>query len=253
MDLQDKVIVITGAGRGLGRAMAIQMAEHDAKLVLIDLNQDELDTTAAMCEDYSATVKTYLCDITDEALVESVFAQIKADLGAVSALINNAGITRDSLFVKAQDGQVIHKMSKADFDAVVDVNLAGTFLCTREATVQMIEAEHQGCIINISSISRHGNVGQTNYTASKAAVAAMTVTWMKELARYGIRVNAIAPGFIATDMVKAIKPTALAKLSAAIPLQRLGKPEEIARTVCFILNNDYINGRVIEVDGGLRI
>jgi 3-oxoacyl-[acyl-carrier protein] reductase len=144
-------------------------------------------------------------------------------------------------------------MTLENWNLVMNVNLTGTFLCAREAACKMIELGQPGCIINISSISRSGNMGQTNYTATKAGAEAMTVTWAKELARYGIRAASIAPGFIATDMVMAMKPEALEKMAAGIPARRLGQPEEIARTVSFILENDYISGRCIEVDGALRI
>jgi 3-oxoacyl-[acyl-carrier protein] reductase len=144
-------------------------------------------------------------------------------------------------------------MSFEHWQQVVDVNLTGTFLCGRAAATEMVKAGNGGCIINISSISRHGNMGQTNYTATKAGVAAMAVTWAKELARQNIRCAAIAPGFIGTEMVLTMKPEALEKIAAGIPAKRLGQPDEIAQTVEFIIENDYVNGRVIEVDGGLRI
>jgi 3-oxoacyl-[acyl-carrier protein] reductase len=175
-------------------------------------------------------------------------------------LINNAGILRDGLMVKAK-GDEISKLSMPQWQAVMDVNLSGVFLCAREASIQMIKqaqasgeaSDCAGCIINISSISRAGNVGQSNYSAAKAGVAAMTVTWAKELARHNIRVAAIAPGFIETEMTKSMKPEALAKLAAGIPLQRMGRPDEIAHSAAFIFENDYYTGRIIECDGGLRL
>src|SRR5690625_1756828 len=143
-------------------------------------------------------------------------------------------------------------MSLAEWQAVIDVNLTGVFLCGREAARQMIELDSPGLILNISSISKAGNMGQTNYSAAKAGVAAMTVTWARELARYGIRVAGIAPGFIATDMVASMKPEALEKMTAGIPLGRLGRPEEIGHTAVYLFENDYVTGRIIEMDGGLR-
>ncbi len=136
---------------------------------------------------------------------------------------------------------------------MIDVNLTGVFLCTREAAARMVETDSQGVIVNISSISHSGNMGQTNYTAAKAGVAAMTVTWAKELSRYGIRVGAIAPGFIHTEMTASMKPEALEKMAAGIPLKRLGEPDEIAHSALYIFENDYFTGRMIECDGGLRI
>ncbi|SEG53240.1 SDR family oxidoreductase [Marinobacterium lutimaris] len=253
MDLKDKVIAITGGGRGLGRAMALELADKGAKLALVDLNQADLDETINMCVEKGVEARGYVFDISEESEVEKLFDAIVSDLGTLQGLVNNAGITRDGLFVKAKDGQVISKMSKENWDLVLKVNLTGTFLCGREAAAKMIELGTEGCIINISSISRSGNMGQTNYTATKAAVEAMAVTWAKELARYGIRAASIAPGYIGTEMVMAMKPEAREKIEAMIPTKKLGKPEQIAKTVSFIFENDYVDGRCLEIDGALRI
>lgn len=255
MELKDKVIVITGGGRGLGRAMALELAAKGAKLALADLSQEDLDTTVGLCMEEGVEARAYICNVAKEDEVEKMFADIVADFGAVHGLVNNAGITRDGLFLKVdrESGKVAKKMSMDQWNLVMDVNLTGTFLCAREAAAQMIDLGIAGCIINISSISRSGNMGQTNYTATKAGVEAMAVTWAKELARYGIRAASIAPGYIGTEMVMSMKPEALDKIAAGIPAKRLGKPEEIASTVNFILENDYISGRCFEVDGGLRI
>ena len=172
---------------------------------------------------------------------------------ASTVSINNAGITSDGLLVKAADGKVQAKMSVAEFHRVMAVDLRGVFLCGREATVQMIESGQGGVIINISSISRAGNVGQTDDAAAKAGVAAMTVTWAKELARYKIRVAGIAPGFSDTRMVATIPPKVKDKIVATIPLRRFARPQEIAHAALFILQNDYYDGRILEIDGGLRI
>ncbi|MDP6673923.1 MAG: SDR family oxidoreductase, partial [Gammaproteobacteria bacterium] len=161
--------------------------------------------------------------------------------------------TRDGLLLKFRDGELISKMTLDQWQAVIDVNLTGVFLCGREAAQRMIESGSKGCIINISSISRAGNMGQTNYTAAKAGVQAMAVAWAKELARYGIRAAAIAPGFINTEMVAGMKEAAREKLTSGIPLRRMGEPDEIAQTVEFILQNDYVSGRCFDIDGGLRL
>jgi len=255
MELKDKVIVITGGGRGLGRAMALELAAKGAKLALVDLSQEALDETAGLCAELGSEARGYICNVAEEADVEKTFQSVVADFGTLNGLVNNAGVTRDGLFLKVdrESGKVAKKMTMDQWNLVMDVNLTGTFLCAREAAAQMIDLGTEGCIINISSISRHGNMGQTNYTATKAAVEAMAVTWAKELARYGIRSTSIAPGYIGTEMVMSMKPEALDKIAAGIPAKRLGKPEEIARTVTFILENDYVNGRCIEVDGALRI
>jgi 3-oxoacyl-[acyl-carrier protein] reductase len=253
MELKDKVIVITGGGRGLGRSMALELAGRGAKLALADLNAEDLDVTVGLCMEKGVEARGYIANVADEASVEKLFDDVVADFGTLHGLVNNAGITRDGLFIKVKDGKVVKKMSMDQWNLVMDVNLTGTFLCGREAAIKMIETGSQGCIVNISSVSRSGNMGQTNYTATKAGVQAMAVTWAKELARYGVRAASIAPGYIGTEMVLSMKPEALEKIAAGIPAKRLGTPEEIAKTVTFILENDYVNGRCIEVDGALRI
>ncbi len=234
--------------------MARRLAVAGAKLALVDMDADALAVTAAECKEAGAeAVATYTVNVAVEDDVETLFEKIGEDLGAPHALVNNAGITRDALLLKYRDGEQVSKMSIEQWQAVIDVNLTGVFLCAREAAAAMIEAEHAGCIINIASISRAGNMGQSNYSATKAGVEAMTVVWAKELARYGVRAMAIAPGFIGTDMVMAMKPEAREKLTSAIPAGRVGAPDEIAHTVQFILENDYLSGRCIDVDGGLRL
>jgi len=253
MDLQDKVIVVTGGGQGLGRSMALKLAAKGARLALVDLDQQKLDETAALCKEAGGDGRGYIANVAREEDVEQLFTNIVSDFGALDGLINNAGILRDSLLVKVKDGEIVRRMSLAEWQAVIDVNLTGVFLCGREAATKMIELNSPGVIINISSISKAGNMGQTNYSAAKSGVEAMTVAWGKELARYGIRTGAIAPGFIATEMVASMKPEALEKMASHIPLNRLGKPDEIAHTAIYILENDYFSGRTIEIDAALRI
>lgn len=253
MKLQDSVVAITGGGQGLGRAMAVYLANKGVKLALVDLNQDRLDETVALCEEAGSQAKAYLCNVAKEDDVISTFEAINNDFGKVDGLVNNAGILRDGLLIKAKNGEIVKRMSLEQWQSVIDVNLTGVFLCGREAATQMIQNDTKGCIINIASISRAGNMGQSNYSAAKSGVSAMSVTWAKELARYGIRSMAIAPGFIATEMTASMKPESLELMTNQIPLRRMGEPDEIAQTVAFILENDYLSGRVIEVDGGLRI
>jgi len=253
MDLRKKVVVITGAGRGLGRSMALAFAERGADVAALDLDAAALAETVAQCEAKSVRARAYVLDVTDEPQVIRAFDAVTAEFRRFDILVNNAGITRDALLVKAQDGAIHSKMTLAQWQAVIDVNLTGVFLCGREGAERMIAAKQGGLIVNISSISREGNPGQTNYAAAKAGVAAMTVTWAKELARYGIRAAAIAPGFCATDILAAMKPEMLDRVKAAVPLRRLGEPSEIASTAVFIAENDFVTGRVIEVDGGLRL
>ena len=253
MDLQGKTIVITGGGQGLGRAMAVEFAGAGARPALIDLNREPLDETVQLCKKAGADARAYMANVAKEDEVIEVFDAIEADAGEVHGLVNNAGILRDGFLLKVKEGEIEKRMSLAEWQAVIDVNLTGVFLCGREAATRMIQKKVAGCIVNISSISRAGNQGQTNYSAAKAGVAAMATVWAKELARYGIRVAAVAPGFIATEMVASMKPEALEKMAAGIPLKRLGQPAEVAHTVRFILENDYLSGRVIELDAGLRI
>ncbi len=253
MELRGKTILITGAARGLGAAMAAGLAAKGANLALLDLEIESLGAVRERCEALGAEARAYAANVADEAQVAASYARAADDFGALDASIANAGILRDGLLVKAKDGVVTTKLSLADWQSVIDVNLTGVFLCGREAAAQMIRLGTPGCIVNISSISRHGNFGQSNYSAAKAGVAALTVVWTKELARHGIRVNAIAPGFVRTEILSGMRPEILDKLAASIPLGRVGTPEEIAHTVAFILENEYVNGRVIEVDGGQRL
>ncbi|MGI9290566.1 MAG: SDR family oxidoreductase [Gammaproteobacteria bacterium] len=253
MDLKDKVIVITGAARGLGAAMAKRLAAKGCKLALVDLDADSVSDTVAACESQAASVKAYGANVADEQDVIDLFKQITADMGGLDGLVNNAGITRDALLIKYKDGEVVSRMSLEQWQSVIDVNLTGVFLCGREAAEHMIRLGSKGVIVNISSISRAGNMGQTNYSATKAGVQAMAVTWGKELSRYGIRTGSVAPGFINTEMVAGMKPEARDKITAGIPLKRMGEPDEIANAVQFIFENDYFTGRIIEVDGMLRL
>jgi 3-oxoacyl-[acyl-carrier protein] reductase len=253
MELKNKTIVVTGAAQGLGLKMAETLAHRGARLALVDLDAAKLKESERLCAGAGAEAKTYAANVSDEAAIETLFADVHKDFGSVDGLINNAGTNRDALLVKVKDGKVQGKMSLADFNTVISVDLVGVFLCGREAAVHMVEGGRGGVIINISSISRAGNIGQSNYAAAKAGVAAMTVTWAKELARYKIRVAGIAPGFCDTRMVAKIKPEIRDRIVSMIPLKRLGEPEEIGRTALFILENDYYNGRILEIDGGLRL
>ncbi|GAB2895167.1 SDR family oxidoreductase [Microbulbifer echini] len=253
MQIAGSTVAITGAGQGLGRAMAEYLAERGARLALIDVNEDGLKESLASCEKHGAEARSYVINVANEEAVDKGFLQIAEDFGGLQVLINNAGIMRDGLLLKCKEGKVTDRMSLAQWQSVIDVNLTGVFLCGRAAAGIMAESGKGGVLINISSLSREGNVGQTNYSASKAGVAAMTVAWARELARYGVRVAAIAPGFIGTDMVAQMRPEILESLVKQVPLRRLGEQDEIASTVAFILENDFISGRVIDVDGGARI
>ncbi|GHA90791.1 SDR family oxidoreductase [Modicisalibacter luteus] len=253
MQLEGAVVAITGGARGLGLAMAKELGKRGARLALIDMQGDSLDDAVNALKDVDIEAQAFIADVADENSVIETFAEIRERMGALYGLVNNAGITRDGLLVKAKAGRVESRMSLEHWKQVVDVNLTGVFLCGREAASQMIEAGHEGVIVNISSISRAGNMGQSNYAAAKAGVVALTVTWAKELARYGIRVGAVAPGFIETEMTASMRPEILERITKGVPLGRLGQPEAIADSVRYIFENAYFSGRVIECDGALRI
>jgi 3-oxoacyl-[acyl-carrier protein] reductase len=208
--------------------MAKRLAGAGSRLALVDLDESALQATAEECRAAgSPQAQGYVANVAKEAEVEALFDTIAADFGAIHGLVNNAGIIRDALMLKYKDGN--------------------------EAAAKMIESGEKGCIVNISSISRSGNMGQANYSAAKAGVQAMSVVWAKEFARFGIRSASIAPGFVSTELVMSMKPEAREKMTRPIPAGRLGEPDEIAHTVQFILENEYVNGRCIEVDGALRL
>ena len=252
MIIKDNVFVITGAARGLGFAIAKDLATQGGKLALVDMNQQGLDLAAALLREQGAEVRNYVANVAVEADVIAAFDSIQADFGQIDGLVSNAGITRDALLVKQRNGET-KKMTLEAWQQVIDVNLTGVFLCGREAAAKMLEAGRPGVIVNISSISRDGNIGQSNYSAAKAGVAALTATWGKELARYNIRVGAVAPGFANTEMVQNIPEKVLDKLIAEIPLRRLAEPSEIAHSVRYIIENDYFTTRTIAIGGGMQV
>jgi Dehydrogenases with different specificities (related to short-chain alcohol dehydrogenases) len=253
MDIKNKTVVVTGGARGIGKAIAAAFIERGARVALLDLNAADLEATRAEFAAASAGVTAHTLNVAKEDEVIRTLDEVVAAHGRLDVLVNNAGILRDAMLVKVKDGAIVGKMTLAQWQAVIDVNLTGVFLCGREAAERMIRAGNGGVIINISSISKAGNAGQSNYSAAKAGVAAMAVSWARELARFGIRAAAIAPGFIRTDILSSMTPEMLERMTAPIPFKRLGLPEEIAQTALFIAENDYLSGRTLEVDGGLRL
>jgi 3-oxoacyl-[acyl-carrier protein] reductase len=253
MQLKDKVVAVTGGARGIGRAIASGFAARGARVALIDLNSTDLATAQAEFAGGGVKVWTYAANVAREDQVIAALEGIVADCGRLDVMVNNAGIIKDSLLIKAKNGAVTGKMGLEQWQAVIDVNLTGVFLCGREAAERMIKLGNGGLIINISSISKCGNAGQTNYSAAKAGVTAMAVVWAKELARFGIRAASIAPGFTRTDLLAGMPPEMLEKVTAPIPMKRLALPEEIAHAAVFIAENDYFTGQAIDVDGGLRL
>ena len=253
MQIANNNFVVTGAARGLGEASSLDLAGQGARLAILDVNPDRLNETLERCKQKGVDAYAYTCDVADETSVRRCFVSIEEHLGPVSGLINNAGILRDAMLVKVKDGEIVDRMSLENWQQVIDINLTGVFLCGREAATSMIRNQTGGIIINISSISRAGNIGQSNYAAAKAGVVALTTTWARELARYGIRSMAIAPGVFETEMVMSMKDDAKERITSAIPLQRTGRLDELANTIRYIIENDYVNGRTLELDGGLRL
>ncbi len=247
MEISGKNVIITGGGRGIGKQFAVDLKAYGAKPYVVDVVQENLDALKN-----ETGIPGSILDVTNEADVVAFFETYTAENGAPDVLVNNAGITADGLFIK-QKGDELATFPLSKWQKVIDVNLTGVFLCGREAAAQMTKHGVRGLIINISSVSREGNFGQTNYSATKAGVAAMTVTWAKELARAGIRAAAIAPGYIRTEMTDKIDQKMKDKIVAQIPAGRMGEMKEISQTVRFIIECDYVNGRVLEIDGGLRI
>ena len=253
MQIKNKTFVVTGAAQGLGEAISVALARQGARLALLDINADRLDQTLDACQQEGASGYAFTCDVADETSVRRCFVSIEEHLGPIAGIINNAGILRDAMLVKVKEGEIIDRMSLEQWQSVIDINLTGVFLCGREAATSMIRNGNGGVIINISSISRAGNAGQSNYAAAKAGVAALSSTWARELARYNIRSVAIAPGVFETEMVASLKPEAHERITNAVPLQRTGTVEELAHAVEFIIENDYFSGRILELDGGLRL
>ena len=253
MQIKNNTFVITGAAQGLGEAISVALARQGAKLALLDINAERLDQTLEACKQEGASCFAFTCDVADETSVRRCFASVEEHLGPVAGIVNNAGILRDAMLVKVKEGEIVDRMSLEQWQSVIDINLTGVFLCGREAATSMIRNGDGGVIINISSISRAGNAGQSNYAAAKAGVAALSATWARELARYNIRSVAIAPGVFETEMVASLKPEAHERITSAVPLQRTGTVEELAHAVEFIIENDYYSGRILELDGGLRL
>lgn len=244
MDLQDLKIVVTGGASGMGRYFAEQLHEHGAQVAVGDVNEEAMKSLPA-------GIHTRTLDVGDEAEIREFTAWADEALGGVNGLINNAGILRDGLLMKrSRRTDEVSGLSTEDLDLVLAVNLRGAILMVREVVRCMTEGRRGGVLVNISSIARHGSRGQTNYVAAKAALAANTVTWMREFAPLGIRVGAVAPGMVETPMTAGMRPDAREKLIQSIPVGRIGTPADIWQAVRFVLECEYFNGRTIDVDGG---
>ena len=244
--LTNKVSIITGAAQGIGLATALKFAQEGAIVIVCDVKQTGVDEAVAKCQALGATAQGFVMDVTQRAVVDSVVAQVKEKYGRIDVLVNNAGITQDAR---------LQKMTIEQFDKVIDVNLRGVFHCTQAVADGMV-SQGSGAILSASSVvGLYGNFGQTNYAATKFGVIGFTKTWSRELGPKGVRVNAVAPGFVTTPMVAAMPEKLLQDLSAKVHLRRLGKPEEIANVYAFLASDEasYINGEVIEVSGGISL
>lgn len=250
MRLKDKVCLITGGAAGIGKATAIKFAAEGAKVVLCDVNEE---AGKALAAELGNDASFYKVDVTNRQNVQEWVDNVVEKYGRVDVLVNNAGITRDGLFVKYKDGQVVSQLSEEDWDLVIKVNLKGVFNCAQAVTPFMIK-QGGGVILNASSIvGLYGNYGQTNYAATKFGVIGMTKTWSRELGKFNIRVNAVCPGFILTEMVQKMPKNILDGLAEKTPLKRMGVPEDVANVYCWLASDEaaYIHGAAISVDGGM--
>ena len=245
-DFSDKVIVITGAGRGIGFSLATAFGEAKAKVIIIDISAETVEKAVAELKTKGFQVYGYVGNVTDSVNIENIFADIVDKYGTIDCLINNAGITRDNLLIR---------MKEEDWQMVMDVNLKGSFICTQKAFKYMMR-NRNGCIINIASvIGITGNSGQANYAASKGGLIAFTKSCAKEFGSRNIRVNAVAPGFIETEMTASLSPEIRAEYAKAIPLQKMGTSRDVANVCLFLASEagSYITGQTIAVDGGLTM
>lgn len=244
--LSQKVCLITGAAQGIGLATARKFASEGAIVAVCDLRQAGIDDAVQQCQALGAEAAGFVVDVTQRDMVDAVVQRVKEQFGRIDVLVNNAGITQDAR---------LQKMTIEQFDRVIDVNLRGVFHCAQAVTDTMI-AQGSGVILNASSVvGLYGNFGQTNYAATKFGVIGFTKTWSRELGPKGIRVNAVAPGFIQTPILDTIPEKVIEDMKHRVPLHRLGTPEEIANVYAFLASDEasYVNGAVIEVSGGMTV
>ena len=246
MRLAGKVAIITGAGRGIGQATALKFAREGAHVAVCDVDEHSAVETARMVEGVGGQAMPFRVDVTDKPSIQAMVEAVRDRFGRIDILVNNAGIVADAQLKNMTDEQ---------FDRVIDINLKGTYNCTK-AVVHIMLDQQSGVILNASSIvGLSGNFGQTNYAASKFGVIGMVKTWARELGKRGIRANAVCPGFVSTSIITSIPEKVIDALETKVPLGRLGRPEEIANAYAFLASDEasYINGAVLEVSGGLTI
>jgi 3-oxoacyl-[acyl-carrier protein] reductase len=252
MRLEDRLALITGGAAGIGKATAQRFVEEGAQVAVCDVNQQAGEATA---QELGSRAMFYPLDVTSRQAVQGWVDEVAARFGRIDILVNNAGVMRDGLLVKMQEGQLVKQMPETDFDLVIAVNLRGVFNCTQAVAPVMIR-QKSGVILNATSIvGLDGNFGQTNYVATKAGVVGMTKVWARELGRYGIRVNAVAPGFTATEMVMQMPEKILESMRGRTPLGRLAQPLDIANAYLFLASDEasFISGAVLRVDGGIVV
>ena len=252
MRLKDQVALITGGAAGIGRATAERFAEEGAQVVICDLNEASGQETV---KNLGPQASFYKVNVADRQAVQAWVEEIVRQYGRIDVLVNNAGVLRDALLVRVKDGELAKQMPEADFDLVIAVNLKGVFNCTQAVAPVMIR-QQSGVILNASSVvGLDGNFGQTNYVASKAGVIGMTKVWARELGRHNIRVNAVVPGFISTEMVASMPEPVLAGMKEHTPLRRLGQPRDIANAYLFLATEEasFITGTTLRVDGGIVV
>ena len=254
MRLEDAKIIVTGGAQGLGRHFSKRIVEAGGSVTAGDVNEEGLKSLAEECKGQKGKIAVRKLDVADEADIASFIDFASKEMGGLNGLVNNAGILRDGLLVKKdKESGAITKLSKADWQRVIDVNLTGATLMARDVVAKMAETNTKGVVVNMSSVARHGNRGQSNYAAAKAALATNTKTWAQEFAKFGIRVGAIAPGMVETPMTQGMNQNARDALVAAIPVGRIGVPEDIWLAVRFVIECEYFNARTIDVDGGLSM
>lgn len=252
MRMKDKVVLITGGAAGIGKATALRFAEEGARVVLGDVNETAGQQTVQELGDRAAFSRVNVADRGD---VQKWIDEVIAVYGRIDVLVNNAGVLRDGQLIKFKEGQLVGQMSEADFDLVISVNLKGVFNCT-QAVAAVMARQRSGVILNASSVvGLDGNFGQTNYVATKSGVVGMTKVWARELGKFGIRVNAVAPGFISTEMITAMPEKVLEGMKSRTPLGRLGEPRDIANAYLFLASDEaaFITGETLRVDGGIVI
>ena len=249
MDLKDKKIIVTGGASGIGECLVRKLVNQKALVGVFDINQEALNKL----KEKTPTIYCKPCDVSNPGQAEEAVDDFYASFGAIDILVNNAGIIHNSLLVSVSKGR-IPKRDIDMWDKVIATNLSSVFYMTSFVVEKMVMKRTKGIIVNVSSISAAGNVGQSAYSAAKAGINALTVTWAKEVSLFGIRVAGIAPGFTETETtIKAISESVLKDWTKKTPLRRLASPPEIADGILFIIQNDFFNGRVLELDGGLRI